>query len=140
MELVRRSRPSVCVRIISAMSACGTRRQPPSRPAAVPSIPGNLVPASPTTGPGATHLLNGLYDAKMDSAPVVAITGLTFHDLIGTSFMQDVDTIELMKGVALYNTAVLGFGHAKVVSNIACRSAPGGRGVAHISVRRMCRR
>ena len=34
-----------------------------------------------TTGPGAVHLLNGLYDAHMDGAPVVAITGMTFHDL-----------------------------------------------------------
>ena len=36
-----------------------------------------------TTGPGAVHLLNGLYDANMDGAPVVAIPGMTFHDLIG---------------------------------------------------------
>lgn len=35
-----------------------------------------------TTGPGAVHLLNGLYDAHFDGAPVVALTGLTFHDLI----------------------------------------------------------
>ena len=95
---------------------------------------GQLGACIATTGPGAIHLLNELYDAKMDSAPVIAVTGLTFHDLIGTSFMQDVNTIELMKGVALYNTAVLGPGHAEAVTNIACRSALGGRGVAHISV------
>jgi len=45
-----------------------------------------------TTGPGAVHLMNGLYDAKMDSTPVLAITGSTFHDLGGTHFMQSVDT------------------------------------------------
>ena len=49
-----------------------------------------------TTGPGAIHLMNGLYDAKMDSAPVLAITGSTFHDLGGTHFMQAVDTLALM--------------------------------------------
>jgi pyruvate dehydrogenase (quinone) len=38
-----------------------------------------------TTRPGAIHLINGLYDAFMDGAPVVAITGTTFHDLIGRS-------------------------------------------------------
>lgn len=59
---------------------------------------------------------------------------MTFHDLIGTRFMQDVDTVELMKGVALYNTAVTSAGHALVVTDIACRSALGGRGVAHITV------
>ena len=95
---------------------------------------GRLSACIATTGPGAIHLLNGLYDAKMDSAPVIAITGLTFHDLIDTSFMQDVNTVELMKGVALYNTAVSSPGHALVVTDIACRSALGGRGVAHITV------
>ena len=72
----------------------------------------------------------------MDSAPVVAITGLTFHDLIDTRFMQDVNTVELMKGVALYNTAVTSPDHAIAVADIACRAALGGRGVAHITVPR----
>lgn len=48
--------------------------------------------------------------------------------------MQDVNTVELMKGVALDNTAVSSAGHALVVTDIACRSALGGRGVAHIAV------
>jgi pyruvate dehydrogenase (quinone) len=95
---------------------------------------GRLGACIATTGPGAIHLMNGLYDAKMDSAPVIAITGLTFHDLIGTHFMQDVDTVELMKGVALYNNAVTSAGHALVVADIACRAALGGRGVAHLTV------
>ena len=43
-----------------------------------------------TTGPGGIHLLNGLYDAKLDGAPVLAITGLQHHDLIGTYTQQDV--------------------------------------------------
>lgn len=95
---------------------------------------GRLGACIATTGPGAIHLMNGLYDAKMDSAPVLAITGLTFHDLIDTHFMQDVNTVELMKGVALYNTAVTSPGHALVVADLACRAALGGRGVAHITV------
>src|SRR5437773_11824413 len=44
-----------------------------------------------TSGPGAIHLLNGLYDAKLDSQPVLAITGLHYHDLIGTYAQQDVE-------------------------------------------------
>src|SRR3954447_18664552 len=44
-----------------------------------------------TSGPGAIHLLNGLYDAKMDGAPVLAITGQTYHDLIGMRYQQEVD-------------------------------------------------
>jgi pyruvate dehydrogenase (quinone) len=87
-----------------------------------------------TTGPGAVHLLNGLYDAKLDSAPVLAITGTTFHDLIGTHFMQGVDTISLMKDVAAYNEQVTGPIHARIVGNLACRAAAQGRTVAHLTV------
>ncbi|HLH88883.1 MAG TPA: thiamine pyrophosphate-dependent enzyme [Xanthobacteraceae bacterium] len=87
-----------------------------------------------TTGPGAVHLLNGLYDAHMDGAPVVAITGTTFHDLIGTRFQQGIDTTRLMQDVALYNVAVTSPGHALIVGNRACRAALGNRGVAHLTI------
>ena len=87
-----------------------------------------------TTGPGAVHLLNGLYDAHMDGAPVVAITGMTFHDLIGTRYQQGLDTTKLMQDVALYNVEVTGPEHAVLVTNHACRSALGNRGVAHLTV------
>ena len=87
-----------------------------------------------TTGPGAVHLMNGLFDAKMDSTPVLAITGTTFHDLIGTHFMQAVDTVSLMDSVALYNVQITGPLHARIVGNLACRAALTGRGVAHLTV------
>jgi pyruvate dehydrogenase (quinone)/pyruvate decarboxylase len=87
-----------------------------------------------TTGPGAVHLLNGLYDAAFDGAPVVAITGTTFHDLIGTRYQQSVDTVALMKDVALYNAQITGPAHALIVTDIACRTALGARGVAHLTI------
>jgi pyruvate dehydrogenase (quinone)/pyruvate decarboxylase len=87
-----------------------------------------------TTGPGAVHLLNGLYDAAYDGAPVVALTGLTFHDLIGARFIQALDTKRLMEDVALYNEQVNGPRHAVLVGNLACRSALGERGVAHLAI------
>src|ERR1700691_5629948 len=87
-----------------------------------------------TTGPGAIHLLNGLYDASFDGAPVLAITGTTFHDLIGTRFMQGVDTVALMQDVAVYNTQISGPLHAEIVTNLACRAALGSRGVAHLTI------
>ena len=55
-----------------------------------------------TSGPGGIHLLNGLYDAKLDGAPVLAITGLQFHDLIGTYTQQDVALDKLFMDVAVY--------------------------------------
>src|ERR1700741_4307159 len=44
-----------------------------------------------TSGPGGIHLLNGLYDPKMDQAPVLALTGQTYSDLKGSNFQQEVD-------------------------------------------------
>ena len=87
-----------------------------------------------TTGPGAIHLMNGLYDAMMDGAPVVAVTGLTFHDLRGVRFQQGLDTVRLMQDVAVYNEEVTGPEHAVIVANRACRAALGERGVAHLAV------
>jgi pyruvate dehydrogenase (quinone) len=55
-----------------------------------------------TSGPGGIHLLNGLYDAKMDHAPVLAITGMTYHDLINTQQQQDVELDRLFMDVTLY--------------------------------------
>ena len=87
-----------------------------------------------TTGPGAVHLMNGLYDASLDGAPVIALTGTTFHDLEGMRFMQSVNTIKLMQDVALFNEQVTGPAHAIFVANRACRAALGGRGVAHLTI------
>ena len=58
-----------------------------------------------TSGPGGIHLLNGLYDAKLDGAPVLAITGLQFHDLVATHTQQDVELDKLFQDVAVYNAA-----------------------------------
>ena len=87
-----------------------------------------------TTGPGAVHLLNGLYDGAYDGAPILALTGTTFHDLHGMRFMQSVNTVKLMEDVALFNEEVTGPAHAVFIGNRACRAALGGRGVAHLTI------
>src|SRR5262244_1588858 len=61
-----------------------------------------------TSGPGGIHLLNGLYDAKLDNQPLLAITGLQFHDLIGTFTQQDVSLDKLFMDVAVYNERIMG--------------------------------
>src|ERR671917_1090770 len=86
-----------------------------------------------TSGPGAIHLLNGLYDAKLDGAPVLAITGQTYHDLLGTRYQQEVDLLGLFEDVAVFNQQVMGPGHARALVDAACRAALGMRGVAHIT-------
>src|SRR5207248_6218199 len=87
-----------------------------------------------TSGPGAIHLLNGLYDAKLDGAPVLAITGQTYHDLIGTQYQQEVDLPSLFKDVAVYNQMVLGASHVEALVDAGCRAALSHRGVAHITI------
>lgn len=60
-----------------------------------------------TSGPGGFHLLNGLYDAKLDQAPVLALTGQTYSDLKGSNFQQEVDMARLFDDVAVYNQEVI---------------------------------
>jgi pyruvate dehydrogenase (quinone)/pyruvate oxidase len=87
-----------------------------------------------TSGPGGIHLLNGLYDAKMDGQPVLAITGLQFHDLVGTFTQQDVELDRLFMDVCVYNERVMGGNHVENVVELACRTALAYRGVSHITM------
>src|SRR5213596_1769402 len=66
-----------------------------------------------TSGPGGLHLLNGLYDAKLDGAPVLAITGHHYHDVIDTHQQQDVDLDRVFMDVAVYNTRIMGTSHVE---------------------------
>src|SRR3954464_10358880 len=61
---------------------------------------GNVGVCMATSGPGAIHLLNGLYDAKLDHVPVVAIVGQTARSAMGGSYQQEVDLLSLFKDVA----------------------------------------
>jgi len=95
---------------------------------------GRLGACLATSGPGGIHLLNGLYDAKCDGQPVLAITGHTFHDLIGTHYQQDVDLDKLYIDVAAYNQRVMGPAHVTNVVDEAVKTALARRTVAHITI------
>jgi pyruvate dehydrogenase (quinone) len=86
-----------------------------------------------TSGPGAIHLLNGLYDAKLDGAPVLALTGQTYHDLLGTHYQQEVDLLSLFKDVAAFDQQLMGGAHVRGLVDSACRVALGYGTVAHIT-------
>jgi pyruvate dehydrogenase (quinone)/pyruvate oxidase len=86
-----------------------------------------------TSGPGGLHLLNGLYDAKLDRQPVLAITGHHYHDLIDTHAQQDVDLDRVFEDVSVYNTRIMGPAHVENVAHLACRTALAYKGVAHIN-------
>lgn len=87
-----------------------------------------------TTGPGGVHLLNGLYDAKFDRAPVLAITGLPYHDLAQTGTQQDIDHVRLFADVAEHTTAITGAAQVETAVALACRIALSRRGVAHLAM------
>jgi pyruvate dehydrogenase (quinone) len=87
-----------------------------------------------TSGPGGIHLLNGLYDAKMDQQPVLAITGMQFNDVTGTFQQQDVELDKVFIDVACYNNRVMSGAHMEAVAELAIRSAIEKRGVAHITI------
>jgi pyruvate dehydrogenase (quinone) len=86
-----------------------------------------------TSGPGGIHLLNGLYDAKLDGQPVLAITGHHYHDLIDTYAQQDIDLDRVFMDVSVYNTRIMGPAHVEQVVHLACRAALSDRGVSHIN-------
>lgn len=85
-----------------------------------------------TSGPGGTNLLTGLYDAKLDQVPVLAITGMQYHDLIETFTQQDVNLTRVFEDVSIYNTVVSDAAHMENVASLACRTAIARRGVAHL--------
>src|SRR5690349_1530077 len=87
-----------------------------------------------TSGPGGIHLLNGLYDAKLDGVPVLAITGLQFHDLLNTETQQDVELDKLFMDVCKYDNRIMGPAHTENVVELACRTALAYRGVAHVTM------
>ncbi|MGI4827888.1 MAG: thiamine pyrophosphate-dependent enzyme [Janthinobacterium lividum] len=87
-----------------------------------------------TSGPGGIHLLNGLYDAKMDQAPVLAITGMQFRDLTGSYGQQDVELDKVFMDVACYNERVMSAPHMAPTADLAIRSAIEKRQVAHLTI------
>lgn len=107
----------------AAFAACGYAK-----------FTGKLGVCIATSGPGGLHLLNGLYDAKLDHQPVLAITGLQYHDLIGTHTQQDVELDKVFQDVAAFNQRIMGAAHVANIATLACRTALAQRGVAHITM------
>ncbi len=86
-----------------------------------------------TSGPGGIHLLNGLYDAKLDGAPVLALTGQTYSDLEGSHYQQEIDMKLLYQDVAGYNQEVINPNQVEMLVDEACRHALNHRAVSHIT-------
>lgn len=86
-----------------------------------------------TSGPGGIHLANGLYDAKLDHVPVLAITGMQETSVLGTTYQQEVALDKLFEDVSEYNQVVMNPVQMPSLVDIAIRTAYARRGVAHLS-------
>src|SRR5439155_14855847 len=83
-----------------------------------------------TSGPGGIHLLNGLYDAKLDHQPVLAITGMQETELLGTGYQQEVHLEKLYMDVARFNEMALVPVEIPALVDLAVRHALSRRSVA----------
>lgn len=87
-----------------------------------------------SSGPGIIHLLNGLYDAKLDGAPVLAITGQVETSQIGLKKGHEIESERLLDDVTCFNQTILNAESAVKIIDLACRTAIEKNGVAHISL------
>ena len=78
---------------------------------------GKLGACIATSGPGGIHLLNGLYDAKLDGQPVVAITGLQFHDLLHVRFLCGAEKLRALFAVGQFGHPLALHGRGRAVQN-----------------------
>lgn len=95
-------------------------------------LTGKLAACMGTSGPGAIHLLNGLYDAKHDHAPVIAISGQVETQYLGTETHQEVNLHLLFEGVSVYNQIIRSADQMSQIVETACRMALHKRGVSHL--------
>jgi pyruvate dehydrogenase (quinone)/pyruvate oxidase len=96
-------------------------------------LTGRLGVCLATSGPGGIHLLNGLYDAKLDHMPVLAITGMQETQLLGTGYQQEVDLSKLYMDVAEYDHTVMVPAHVGTLVDNAIRHALAHHTVSHIT-------
>jgi pyruvate dehydrogenase (quinone) len=87
-----------------------------------------------TSGPGGIHLLNGLYDAKLDHQPVLAITGMQASSVLGTGFQQEVHLEKLYMDVADFDELVTNPVSITALVDAAVRSALARRSVSHLTI------
>lgn len=102
--------------------------------AAQAKLTGNLAMCCGTVGPGAIHLINGLYDAKRDHAPVLAVTGHVPLTEQGTGYFQEVDIRNLFQDVCVYNEFINSPAQLPRVAQQAVQTTLTQGGVSHLSI------
>ena len=97
-------------------------------------LTGRLGVCAGTTGPGSTHLVAGLYEARGDHAPVLALSGDMPRKMLGTDYIQTTEPNLLFRDVSLYTETISSPAQAPAVIHQAIAAAYAGRGVAHLTL------
>lgn len=86
------------------------------------------------SGPGATNLATGLYDASLDHSPVLALTGLVARQLIGPGSLQEIDQYSFFEPICVYNKILMSEDQTTMLATLAVKHALLDRGVSHIGI------
>ncbi|MCW4007564.1 MAG: thiamine pyrophosphate-binding protein [Candidatus Bathyarchaeota archaeon] len=97
-------------------------------------LTGHVAACLGVSGPGATNLATGLYDASLDHSPVLALTGLVARQLIGPGSVQEIDQYSFFEPICVFNKILMSEEQTTMLATLAIRHALLNRGVAHIGV------
>jgi pyruvate oxidase len=97
-------------------------------------LTGHVAACLGVSGPGATNLATGLYDASLDHSPVLALTGLVARQLIGPGSVQEIDQYSFFEPICVFNKILMSEKQTTTLATLAIRHALLDRGVAHIGI------
>ncbi|MFC1908072.1 thiamine pyrophosphate-dependent enzyme [Chloroflexota bacterium] len=97
-------------------------------------LTGHVAACSAIAGPGATNLATGLYDAKLDHSPVLALTGLVKRQSIGPGSFQEIDQHAFFEPICVFNKVLMSKEQTTILITLAIKHALIDRGVSHISI------
>jgi pyruvate oxidase len=97
-------------------------------------LTGNIAACLGVSGPGATNLATGLYDASLDHSPVLALTGLVARQLIGPGSTQEIDQYSFFEPICVYNKILMSENQTTMLATLAIKHALLEGGVSHIGI------
>jgi pyruvate oxidase len=97
-------------------------------------LTGHVAACLGISGPGATNLATGLYDAQLDHSPVLALTGMVSRSLIGQGAIQEIDQQAFFEPLSVYNKTLMSESQTTTLATLAIKHALLDRGVAHIGI------
>ena len=97
-------------------------------------LTGHVAACLGVSGPGATNLATGLYDAKLDHSPVLALTGLVARQLIGPGSTQEIDQYSFFEPICVFNKILMSEDQTTMLATLAIKHALLDQGVSHIGI------